>query len=73
MLGDNKSGQSYVVGFGDKYPCSRSIMLLRDAIMSITVPMNIIYGALVGDQRHRCSRSVYLGDSRSDYVRNECN
>ncbi|APX67955.1 MULTISPECIES: glycoside hydrolase family 9 protein [unclassified Brucella] len=74
MLGDNKSGQSYVVGFGDKYPLQpqHNAASGTQYVNSPGPNEHIIYGALVGGPSDTDAPGQYTWvDSRSDYVRNE--
>ena len=74
MLGDNKAGQSYVVGFGDKYPLQpqHNAASGTQYVDSPGPNEHIIYGALVGGPSDAGSQGQYTWvDSRSDYVRNE--
>ena len=70
-LGDNPSNQSYVVGFGDKYPqnphhrtahCS-----WKNSVYDPSHTRHILYGALVGGPGQDGSYK----DSRDDFINNE--
>ncbi len=70
-LGDNPDGQSYVVGYGDKYPKNphhrTAHASWKNALDTPTENRHILYGALVGGP----NQDGTYEDDRQNYINNE--